>query len=210
MTTQSDGEVGGIDNESEFSIGEYGSSVYGGRPNFALARRSDSDGTTLTLYELLPEAQVEARRERLKTSSSSHRKMVSEEFTTIFGDSAGIEAKHWSWKDWQAMKIARLSGTRLRSVLPLVKETLSDAGHGDKFTVGSGHTDIFLPESAGVRFALLFLGTKPIQRVDRMRAFCRGIARMSEEECYYWYAKCRSPSSPNGEKALRTLLTEHI
>jgi len=80
----------------------------------------------------------------------------------------------------------------------------------ESVVTATGDAEVFLPETVGVRLALGFVGVKPIQRVDRMRALCRGIARMSDEECYYWHAKCRSPSSPSGEKALRMLLTDHI
>jgi hypothetical protein len=70
--------------------------------------------------------------------------------------------------------------------------------------------EVFVPERLGVKLALAFDGVKDLRRIDRVRGFVRGIARMSTEECYYWYAKTRSPNSPNGVKALRTLLTDHI
>ncbi|ELY41468.1 DUF7680 family protein [Natronorubrum sulfidifaciens] len=186
-----------------------GSSVYGGRPNFALVRDGGPDGGTLTLYELLPADQATARRERLERSNPN-RQLVADSFEDVFGESDSLEVDHWDWDEWTAVKIRQLSGNRLRSILPLVRETLGGTGIDDSSVTGSGQGKVFLPETAGVRLAVGFVGVKPIQRVDRMRAFCRGIARMSDEECYYWHAKCRSPSSPNGEKALRTLLTDHI
>jgi hypothetical protein len=51
---------------------------------------------------------------------------------------------------------------------------------------------------------------KHIQRRDRLRAIADGISQMSLGECYYWHAKARSPTSPNGVKSLRTLLADHI
>ncbi|WP_382216536.1 DUF7680 family protein [Halospeciosus flavus] len=128
----------------------------------------------------------------------------------MFGDSTAGPVEQWAWEDWTAVKIARLSGGRLRSLLPLLREELDAVGLDVATVTGTGDGDVFLPETVGVRLALAFRGIKPIQRVDRMRAFCRGLARMGDEECYYWFAKCRSPSSPNGEKALRTLLTDHL
>ncbi|UHQ98902.1 hypothetical protein HYG81_24370 (plasmid) [Natrinema zhouii] len=193
----------------ERSDGQFGSSVYGGRPTFALARRDGSDGGTLTLYELLPTEQASTRSDRIERSNPN-RQLVVDPFGVVFGDSDRLEVDHWNWDDWTAVKIRRLSGSRLRSLLPLVRETLQDANFDESIVTGSGRGDMFLPETPGIRLALGFLGIKPIQRVDRMRAFCRGIAQMSDEECYYWHAKCRSPSSPNGEKALRVLLTDHI
>lgn len=184
----------------------FGSSVYGGRPTFALIREEGADGGTLTLYELLPREQATARKERLERTNRS---LVIEEFNDALQDKVEIEGS-WSWDDWVMVKIACLSGSHIRAVLPVVRESLSHIEVDSSAVTNSGRGRVFLPEAIGVRLTLAFAGVKPIQRVDRMRAFARGIARMSDEECYYWHAKCRSPSSPNGEKALRTLLTNHI
>lgn len=195
--------------EEGSDIGTFGSSVYGGRPTFGVSRTNHSDGAQLTLYELLPLEQAAKRRERLERANKKSQMLI-QKFDEVFGRSSAPETAHWGWDDWGTIKIASLSGARLRSVLPLIQETLSRAELDEGVTKSSGQSEVFLPESSGVRLALLFLGVKPIQRVDRMRAYCRGLDRMSDEECYYWYAKCRSPLSPNGEKAIRTLLTDHI
>lgn len=192
-----------------FAGGHFGSSVYGGRPTFVLVRRDDVDGASLTLYELLPEDQADARRDRLQRGNPN-RRLVTEPFDTMFAESDNPDVDRWKWDEWTAVKVTRLSGGRLRATLPLVRETLRGADLDESVITTTGDAEVFLPETVGVRLAIGFLCVKPIQRVDRMRAFCRGIARMSNEECYYWHAKCRSPSSPNGEKALRTLLTDHV
>lgn len=184
----------------------FGSSVYGGRPTFALVRKEGSNGGILTLYELLPEEQATARKERLERTN---RALVIEQLDDVLVDSDNFQ-KSWSWDDWVMVKIARLSGSHIRAVIPVVRESLSSIDVDGSIVTGNGEGDEFIPETVGVRLALTFAGIKPIQRVDRMRAFTRGIARMSDEECYYWHAKCRSPSSPNGKKALRALLTAHI
>jgi hypothetical protein len=189
------------------TAGSDGSSVYGGRPTFALSRRDGPNGGTVTMYELLLDAQAAARRDRLERRG---RTLRMESFDDVFGDSTSDKVEEWVWEDWTAVKLARLSGGRLRSLLPLVRESLEGADLDATTVTSTGDGDVFLPETVGVRLALAFRGIKPIQRVDRMRAFCRGIARMGDEECYYWHAKCRAPSSPNGEKALRTLLTDHL
>ena len=195
--------------DETLSAGSFGSSVYGGRPTFAIVRRDNADGAALTLYELLPQSQAAARQDRLQRESLN-RGLVTEPFEAVFEESTAPEVDRWEWDEWTAVKITRLSGSRLRSILPLVRETLGKAEVDESVVTATGDAEVFLPETVGVRLALGFVGVKPIQRVDRMRALCRGIARMSDEECYYWHAKCRSPSSPSGEKALRTLLTDHI
>lgn len=184
----------------------FGSSVYGGRPTFALVREEGADGGALTLYELLPREQATARKERLERVKQS---LVIKDFTQVLEDEEDVE-ESWSWDEWVVVKIARLSQSHIRAVLPVVRESLSHIDVDASAVTSSGAGQVFLPEAVGVRLTLTFAGVKPIQRVDRMRAFARGIARMSDEECYYWHAKCRSPSSPNGEKALRTLLTNHV
>jgi len=188
-------------------VSSFGSSVYGGRPTFAMTRCEGSNGGEVTLYELLPEEQAAARRDRLERRGRS---LTVESFEEVFDGSSAEEATHWDWEGWTAVKIARLDGGRFRALSPLIKETVDGAKLDATTVTTSGAGDLFLPEAVGVRLALAFRGIKPLQRVDRMRALCRGIARMGDEECYYWYAKCRAPSSPNGEKALRTLLTDHL
>jgi len=212
MTSRTPSNVDSINPNPEnemLTAGSFGSSVYGGRPTFAIVRHDDADGASLTLYELLPQSQAVARQDRLQRENPN-RGLVIEPFEVVFGESTAPEVDRWDWDKWTAVKITRLSQTRLRSLLPLVRETLDGAELDESVVTATGHAELFLPETVGVRLALGFLGVKPIQRVDRMRALCRGIARMSDEECYYWHSKCRSPSSPNGEKALRTLMTAHV
>ncbi|WP_424005583.1 DUF7680 family protein (plasmid) [Haloarcula salina] len=185
----------------------FGSSVYGGRPTFAMTRREGANGGAVTLYELLPEEQAAARRDRLERHGRS---LTVKSFEDLFEDSSSEEVPQWDWDGWTAVKIARLDGGRFRALSSLIQETIDNAELDAATVISSGAGDLFLPEAVGVRLALAFRGIKPLQRVDRMRALCRGVAQMGDEECYYWHAKCRAPSSPNGEKALRTLLTDHL
>ena len=189
-------------NES-FSLG---SSVYGGRPTFALVRDEDGNDVTLTLYELLPTEQADARRRRLERRRQQASKTIPFE-KVIDKDVDGVE--DWTWDNWVAVKIRRLSGGRLRTILQLLTETLRKTDVNPSSVTGSGNACVLIKEEQGIRLSLGFLGIKPLRRVDRMRALARGVSRMSIEECYYWYAKCRSPNTPGGKKALRTLLTDH-
>ncbi len=182
-----------------------GSSVYGGRPTFALVREEDGNDVMLTLYELLPTEQADARRRRLERRRQKASK--TEAFDEVIdNDVDGVE--DWTWDDWVAVKIRRLSGARLRSVLQLLNKTLRQTNIDPSSVTSTGNSQVLISEGVGIRLSLAFIGIKPLRRVDRMRAFSRGISAMSLEECYYWYAKCRSPNSPNGAKALRTLLTD--
>ncbi len=180
-----------------------GSSVYGGRPTFALVRDEDGNDVTLTLYELLPTEQADARRRRLERRRQQASKTVP--FDEVIDDDVeGVEG--WTWDNWVAVKVRRLSGARLRSILQLIEKTLREKDIDPSKITGTGDSVLLIHEESGIRLSLGFVGVKPLQRVDRMRSLSRGIGQMGLEECYYWYAKCRSPKSPNGEKALRTLL----
>ncbi len=180
-----------------------GSSVYGGRPTFALVRDEDDNDVTLTLYELLPTEQADARRRRLERRRQQASKTVPFD-QVIDGDVDGVE--DWTWDDWVAVKVRRLAGAHLRSILQLLDEALRETGINPEKITSTGQETVLLNEATGIRLSLGFIGLKPLRRVDYMRTVARGIARMSLEECYYWFAKCRSPNVPNGEKALRTLL----
>lgn len=183
-----------------------GSSIYGGRPTFALIRDETGSEAMVTLYELLPTEQADARKRRLERYRQQSLK--THPFDEVV--TKNVErAKDWKWDDWVAMKVRRLSGTHLRCLLQLFNEALRDTDIDSSLVTGTGSETVLISEEPGVRLSLGFIGIKPLQRVDRMRAIARGVSRMSIEECYYWHAKCRSPNSPNGAKALRTLLAEH-
>jgi hypothetical protein len=121
-----------------------------------------------------------------------------------------FDGETWSWDDWHALKVARLDGPRCRAVASVVREAMKSVDLDPDVLTSTREGEMLLPEEAGIRMALAFLGVKPLRRYDRMRALARGVGRMSDEECYYWHALCRSPSTPNGAKALRTLLTDHV
>jgi len=182
-----------------------GSSVYGGRPTFALVRDEDGNDVTVTLYELLPTEQADARRRRLERRRQRASKTVP--FDEVIGDDVD-SVDEWTWENWVAVKVRQLSGAHLRSILQLIDQSLRDTGNDPSEITGTGDASLLLSEAAGIRLTLGFIGVKPLRRVDRMRSLARGVTKMGLEECYYWHAKCRSPNSQNGEKALRMLLSE--
>jgi len=84
---------------------------------------------------------------------------------------------------------------------------MDDSGINSDF-VTRGEGSVLITEGAGIRLTIAFLAMKRLQKYEKLTAVSDSIARMSLEECYYWHAKCRSPSSPNGVKALRVLLAD--
>lgn len=181
-------------------------SSYGGRPVFGARRTHRHQTARAVLYELLPRPQAEERRRRCERNG---RRIVLRERNEALGEEL-FETSQWTWDGWVALKVGRLEGPRFQAILSVVRHALEGVAIDPSPLATTQGGDLLLPEDAGIRLALAFVGVKPLQRFDRMRAMARGLERMSIEECYYWHALCRSPSTPNGAKALRTLLTSHI
>jgi hypothetical protein len=201
----------------------YGSSMHGGRPTFALTRRLGDDAG-LTLYELVPEDLADGRQKRFRKANSNRRltrMSVMDAVPDVWEDSNGVldfsevgapserTPNDWRWEDWCALKIATLSNSRQQAVHRLVRDVLDDSGIDTDF-VTRGEGSVVISEDEGIRLTIAFLAMKRLQKYEKLSTVADSIARMSLEECYYWHAKCRSPSSPNGVKALRELLAGHI
>ncbi len=201
----------------------YGSSVYGGRPTFALTRRL-GDNAGLTLYELVPEDLADGRQKRFRKSNTNRklsRVSITKAVPDVRENSNGVlnfsevgaqsarAPNDWHWNEWCALKIATLSDSRQQAVHRLVRNVLDDNGI-DVDSVTRGVGSVLLSEGAGIRLTIAFLAMERLQKYEKLTTVADSIARMSLEECYYWHAKCRSPSNPNGVKAFRTLLAAHI
>ena len=201
----------------------YGSSMYGGRPTFALTRLLGDDAG-LTLYELIPEDLADGRQKRFSRANSNRkltRTGITDAIPDAQEDSTGVldlsnvgapsarAPTDWQWNDWCALKITTLSDSRQQAVHRLVRDVLNDSGVSTDFVM-RGEGSAVLSESSGIRLTIAFLAMKRLQKYEKLTTVADSIARMSLEECYYWHAKCRSPSSPNGVKALRVLLADHM
>ncbi len=201
----------------------YGSSMYGGRPTFALTRRLGNEAG-LTLYELIPEDLADGRQKRFQKGNSNRRitrESITDAVPDVREDSNGVldfsevgtpsarTPEDWQWNDWCALKIATLSNSRQQSAHRLVRVVLDDTGINVGF-VTRGEGSVVLSEGPGIRLTIAFLAMKRLQKYEKLTTVADSVSRMSLEECYYWHAKCRSPSNPNGIRALRMLLTGHI
>lgn len=201
----------------------YGSSMYGGRPTFALTRRLGDDAG-LTLYELIPEDLADGRQKRFSRANSNRRLTrtgITDAIPDAEEDSIGVldlskvgapsarAPNDWQWNDWCALKITTLSDSRQQAVHRLVRDVLNDSGIETDFVM-RGEGSVVLSESNGIRLTIAFLATKQLQKYEKLTAAADCIARMSSQECYYWHAKCRSPKGRNGIKALRVLVSGHL
>jgi len=193
----------------------FASGVYGDRPTFILTRDRVDDHHEISLYELAPEDIASARRNRFDRVQKSVQITITDLSDAIVGGEtpahlADDDVVEYDWDGWCAIKIATLRGACFNEVSYLIQSTLREAGENAETVCTGDPASLALPEAAGVRLSIAFRAMKPMRRRDRLRAIADGISQMSLGECYYWHAKARSPTSPNGSKALRTLLAGHI
>lgn len=191
--------------------------AYGNRPTYLLTRERIGDRHQITLYELAPEDIATARQARFNRSHKSVHIPISSLSEAVIGGKTpadlgqgGGESVSYDWTEWCAIRIATLREAAFNEMSYLIESTLREAGENAEVVCTGDPASLALPEGPGVRLSIAFRALKPLSRRDRMRAIVDGVQQMSLGECYYWHAKARSPSSPNGVRALRILLAGHI
>ncbi len=65
---------------------------------------------------------------------------------------------------------------------------------------------VALSERGGVRLGLLLVTIQGVHGAPRIEALYRGVWAMSDEEAYYWFAKCWGANGSRGRHAIRVLL----
>lgn len=118
----------------------------------------------------------------------------------------GIELTEAGSGDERGLKIS-LDPNRTARVAQSLRAAIKDSGIRPGQLAARRRKPIELKESAGVRLALVMLGTKPVSSRRRLVEIEEGVMSMSAEETYYWYAKCTGTSSHLGQRALRNLLS---
>ena len=96
---------------------------------------------------------------------------------------------------------------RLDAARPAIADALRTSGHQATALSGARKKPLSLDEAAGVRAALavnvIFGVTKP----GRTTALLDGVSRLSDEECFYWYAATigAGADGPVGRRRLKAL-----
>lgn len=101
--------------------------------------------------------------------------------------------------------VAKSAPLVTRWILPQIQEALV-ASSLERTALPFYRAPLSLSETAGVRLALLMEITMGMTRIDRIVSMAYGIDELSDEECYYWFAKCNGERASFGRKALRVLL----
>lgn len=106
------------------------------------------------------------------------------------------------------IQVVTLTPAQTGRVLDAVISAMKASGHSPGRLSVARSKPISLDEPAGVRLAISLMATQPITNHERIREVVAGVAFMSVEETYYWYAKCVGPDRARARKALRILLAD--
>lgn len=108
-------------------------------------------------------------------------------------------------RDLPFVKVGRIDGLAVVSSQDLVLDVLRSNHHKPISLQHDRKKRLNLSEESGVRLSVLFLAISPLSDLDHIRAVQQAIWAMSDEEAYYWFAKCSGPNGCRGMCALRVL-----
>lgn len=117
----------------------------------------------------------------------------------LFQSSNG-DAEHLVVRSW---------GPRLQAVGDHLLDAIRAAGYRPADLKRNRRKPFSLPEKVGVRLGLVLLATKPLRKIRRIEDISTVVREMSDDEAYYWYAKCTDPNhGRRAQRAFRDLLSD--
>ena len=130
-----------------------------------------------------------------------------------FGPQEASSNGSGEYRPAKTKRLLTLEGRRARLLQQVVLEALHKAGISLPQLEEKSGGRVHLSEASGARLALLLWALAPIQKPSRAALVQAGIAAMSDEEVYYWYARAEGGQAPSASqqrnntlKALRILL----
>jgi len=106
-------------------------------------------------------------------------------------------------------KVVFAAGRNLQAVGDHVLEALRQAGLRPSELRRTRSKPFHLPEQAGVRLGLALLATKPLRKIRRIEEISGAVRTMSDDEAYYWFAKCTDPDyGLRAQRAFRDLWSD--
>lgn len=84
--------------------------------------------------------------------------------------------------------VARVAPERLVQLSGPLGDAVVDSGHKRTALKATRKAPILLDEAAGVRVVLAIRATDRVVKPSRISRILEGVARLSDEECFYWYA----------------------
>lgn len=125
------------------------------------------------------------------------------------GDTYGLRVDETNGSSESVTVAARVAAERLTPFLGAMRSALRESGHQPTVVGPARRKPVPLSEAAGVRLALAIKTAAPLNRPVRRLSVIEGVAAMSDEEAYYWYAKTSRPEGGNRAlRALRILLAD--
>lgn len=88
----------------------------------------------------------------------------------------------------QAKEVARIPAARLPAASAALADALRTSSQPKTALRATRSQPVPLSEDAGVRLALAVNVMQGVSKPGRTSRLLDGIARLSEEECFYWYA----------------------
>lgn len=85
-------------------------------------------------------------------------------------------------------RVATVKPDQLEAAGLALADALRDSGHARTVLSQSRRVPIPLHEDAGVRLALAANTIDGVSKPGRASRLLDGVARLSDEECFYWYA----------------------
>ena len=124
-------------------------------------------------------------------------------------DNYGLRLEETNGSPDKVATAAQVYPNRLIPYLGVLRSALTDSGHKPTVLNPMRRLPITLCEPAGVRVALTINAAAPLSKPTRRAAVIEGVASMSDEEAYYWYAKTkRAATGARALRALRILLSD--
>lgn len=127
----------------------------------------------------------------------------------VSADDYGLRLEESDGASQEAKRpVANLGPSASRRLAEQAMDALQASGFRRSDLSAQRRKPFRLQEHHGVRLALAMVATGPLHKRVRVEAVLSGVGRMSDEETYYWYARCLGPEASRGRKALRMLLAE--
>jgi hypothetical protein len=123
-------------------------------------------------------------------------------------DTYGVVLEETNGSPTAGTVVVRANAEHARRVMPSLLDAVRASGHPTTILSSSRRTPITLGEEAGVRLGLVLLATDPIAKSRRLEEMAEGVADMTGEETYYWYAKVTGRDGRRLRRALRLFLAE--
>jgi hypothetical protein len=107
--------------------------------------------------------------------------------------------------DLPYVPVGSIDGLALVSAQDIVLDVLRKNHYTPTVLQHDKKNRLGLSEESGVRLSVLFKAISSLANLDHIRALQQAIWAMSDEEAYYWFAKCYEPNECRGVRALCTL-----